>query len=227
MNLEDRLAIFEAQVANVRALKIAIRHIRREINAALRKSDLAAERSLTKLYAIMFCALAEANFSKVIHTPYGLAIDEIAQIQIAKANGVAVGWRKAVELGLRHLPAQRGSFQPNAKLKLDRAIDAYVFDQSVLRNKLAHGQWVVALNKTNDKVQQDLTVLLQKLTIVQIDGWATCHNRLAELVEMLIESPKKAFLKDWHVVVTDLEAEMESASKRTLEDHLQILKRKK
>lgn len=234
MDQEQRLAIFEAQTQNVRGLQSAMKQVHRSINAALRSDQKATTEALTKLYALLFCGWAEANFSKIIHTPYGFELDEISQIKQCAGNdgrmvkrSVVEAWRKSVDLGLRHLDAQkRGNFQPNAKKKLFEAIDAHVFDPSLLRNKLAHGQWVVALNRTNERVQQDLTDKISNLTIVDLMAWVQAHQLLADMVEALIESPKKTFMRDWHSYVVEIETRMQEAEQRTLVEHIKRLKSK-
>jgi hypothetical protein len=179
------------------------------------------------LYAITFSAWAEANFSKIVHTPYGFSVNEISQILLRRdRNGVSSGWKKAVELGLQHLSAQRGSFGPNARRRLERAIDAHVFEPSVLRNKLAHGQWVVALNQANDAIQSEITEEVGRLSITLIDGWIACHRELAGVVETLIESPKRTFARDWHGFVVSLEERMGEAARRTLADHVVTIRRR-
>lgn len=234
MDQAQRLAIFEAQTQNVRGLNSAMKQVHRSINAALRSDQKATAEALTKVYALLFCGWAEANFSKIIHTPYGFELDEIAQIkQRAVDDGrmvkrsVGEAWRKSVELGLRHLDAQkRGNFQPNAKKKLFEAIDAHVFDPSVLRNKLAHGQWVIALNHTNESLQQDITDKISNLTIVDLMAWVQAHQLLAHMVESLIESPKKTFMRDWYSYVVEIETRMQAAEQRKLAEHINRLKSK-
>jgi hypothetical protein len=166
MDQDARLEVFQAEVTNVKSLRTAMRQVHRSINAALRNSDRPAIEAFTKLYALLFCGWAEANFSKVIHTPYGFNLDEIGQVQAAKADGIGAAWKKSVQLGLRHLDAKRGSFKPNALQKLEAAIEAHVFDPSVLGNKLAHGQWVIALNRANDAIQEEHTTRIKELDIL-------------------------------------------------------------
>jgi hypothetical protein len=221
-----RLVIFQSQVQNTRALKSSIKHARRSINEALRRNNQPVAQTFTKVYALLFCAWAEANFIKVIHTPHGFDLDEIDQIQTAKANGIGAAWKKCIDLALRHLPTQRGSFTPNARLKLETAIDAHVFDPSVLRNKLAHGQWVTALNRENTALHLQLTQQIQGLDIVKVSAWERGHELLADLVEHLIESPQKTFVRDWYVEVTQLEQEMAEAETRNIAAHVVALKDK-
>ncbi|QOF95004.1 hypothetical protein IFJ82_14460 [Novacetimonas hansenii] len=226
MDNVKKLAIYQAQVKNVRSLQIALRQINRLINASLRSNNTTQVEHLTKIYALMFCTWAEANFLKVVHTPHGLELDELEQVIASKRNNIVSGWKKAIELGIRHLDASRGNFRPNARKKLEELVDSHVFDPSVLRNKLAHGQWVIALNRNNDAVNSELTAMIGAIDIVRIMGWLEVHRLLAELVETLLESPKKAFIRDWYQYVVKLGDKMESAELRTLANHIAILRAK-
>lgn len=220
MDQVAKLAVYQAQVTNVRALLTAMRQAQRSINSALRANNQPNVEAFTKVYALLFCAWTEANFSKVLHTPHGFDLDEIAQVQAAKENGIAAAWKKSVALGVRHLDATRGSFKPNAVKKLETIIDSHVFDPSLLRNKLAHGQWVIALNRENDALQAELTNQIRDLDVVKIDAWITCHKVLANAVETLIESPQKAFMRDWYAYVVEIDNAIESAEGRTLQEHV-------
>ena len=55
------------------------------------------------------------------------------------------------------------------------------FDATVLAAK----EWVVALNRDNDAVQNDLTAKIRGLDVVAIRAWIDGHRLLAELVEHL------------------------------------------
>lgn len=220
MDQVQRLEIFKAQVRNVRALRSAMRQVHRSANRALRLNDKASSEAFTRIYAMLFCAWAEANFSKVIHTPYGFTLDEIDQINHAKTNGISVAWKKCVELGAGRLDAKRGRFKPNTIQTLNSAIDSHVLDPSLIRNKLAHGQWVAALNRDNTALNPEMTNSLNQLNLTHIGGWIECHQILADIVEHLIESPKKTFVRDWYRYVLELEERMKAAEERTLQDHI-------
>ena len=79
--MNGRQEIFEAQTQNVRALNRAWKKLNITLNNAIRKSDSHAIRIHTKVLVLVFCAWAEASFSKLIHTPYGFSNDEITQIK--------------------------------------------------------------------------------------------------------------------------------------------------
>jgi len=146
MDEQERLSIFQAQTKNVRALHQAWKQINRQINASLLNNDNVSREINTKLLAVIYCALAEAVFSKLIHTPYGLTLNEIDQIKKVGKRGVKFGWTKCAELAVRRVDGAKPNHPPNALQKLRTLIDKFIYDPSLIRNKLAHGQWRVALN---------------------------------------------------------------------------------
>jgi hypothetical protein len=223
---QAQLIVFQSQSKNVQSIRASMRQVHRSINAALRNNNESGITAFTKVYALLFCAWAESNFSKVLHTPYGFDPTEIEQVQVAKNQGIREAWKKSVTLGLRRLDARRGSFLPNTQQKLERAIESHVYEPSLLRNKLAHGQWSIALNRANDNVNVELTTSIADLNLIVIGGWIKAHELLALAVETLIESPKRAFMRDWYKFVDDLENQMVSATSRTLAEHVAKLKTK-
>ena len=94
----------------------------------------------------------------MIHTPHGLTLDEIEQIKVVTHNsGVKPGWTKCAQLAMRRVDGTSSSHVPNVLRKLEALIDDYIFDPSLIRNKLAHGQWSVALNRENTDINQEFT----------------------------------------------------------------------
>lgn len=227
MDSNAKLAVFKAQVENVRSLDSAIKQVKRAINAELRSNNQAAVDSFTKIYVLLFCSWAEANFSKVIHTPHAFNSDELAQIKIVKDQlGISEGWKKCVELGARHLEMKQGSFKPNALKLLNETIGSYVFDPSLIRNKLIHGQWKIALNRRNDNENPDYTKKILDLHTIKITGWYECHKLLASLVEVLAESPRKAFVRDWYSDTITLKEKMQESDNKTIERHTTLVRAK-
>jgi hypothetical protein len=157
-----------------------------------------------RLLARVFCGWSEALFSKVIHTPNAFSVGEIGQIKAGKPPpSLGDRWLKCLDLALRRVTGQ--SDIPNKGQRIQRLINEYVVVPSLLRNKLAHGQWAIALNRETTGVNADLTTQLEKLDPVVVDGWFTAHLHLSRIVEDLIESPNKAFRRDYWVHLTNLE----------------------
>ena len=111
-----RLAIFQAQVKNVRALDTAWKQLNRSLNTSLLKSDHASVSTHTKLLLQIYCGLAEAVFSRTIHIPYGYTLDEIAQIKTCtRRQNITEGWKLAVKFGLANTEGSSTNYRPNAQ----------------------------------------------------------------------------------------------------------------
>lgn len=206
MNNTERLAVYRAQCDNVRSITAAFKQTKRSINDCLRKNRSLEAESHTKVLALIFCAWSEAIFSKTIHTPHGFTLDEISQIKrYTQSNGISAGWRKCIELAMRKTAAKKSNFGPNARQKLNKLVEELVFEPSTLRNKIAHGQWTVPLNRSNTAVNGTLAATLAQLDVVKVDTWQLRQKKLCEVIELLIESPNKAFMNTYWGLVQDIE----------------------
>ncbi|KKX26706.1 hypothetical protein [Rhizobium sp. LC145] len=206
MDSADRLAVYAAQCANVHALEIARRQLRRSTNDALRTGNSVSADVHTKSLALVFCAWVEASFSKTIHTPKGFSLAEIAQIKAAIRDGSVVdGWERCIQLAFLKSAAKKSNFTANAKQRLRILIDLYVKDPSLIRNKVAHGQWKHALNRGNTKINSQITGSLQSLDLIKIELWFDCQKILCEIIELLIESPNRAFMASYWGMIERVE----------------------
>lgn len=228
MDQSTRLAVYQAQTKNVQEINKVRKQINRTINNALKRGDQVAVQALTKTFALIFCAWVEANFSKVIHTPHGFSLDEIQQIKkVYKENGIEKGWEKCVELGtLKASKRKNSNYLPNVRHKLRRLIKQYIVEPSLLRNKIAHGQWLVALNRENTAENTVLTTALADLDVVKISRWFKVHGHISQLVESLIESPNRTFQRDYWVELAKLEEYIAQTENWNLEQKVNQLKQK-
>jgi len=228
MDEHQRAKIFDAQTINVRELEKAWIHTNRQINALILQKNLKAIEVNTKLLALIYCALAEAIFSKLIHTPHGLSLDNLEQVKIlTNANGVKSGWLKCSELAMLRVQGAKSSHCQNVLKKLSTMIEAYIFDPSILRNKLAHGQWSIALNRQNTAVNQEITSEIEAHTVVELYRRKHALEKLAAIIEDIIESPNKAHHRDYWSHITDFEQSQMKLSSWTYEAKVQQLFAKK
>jgi hypothetical protein len=228
MEQEQRLAIFRAQTANVRELEIAWKHINRQINSLILQKQHKSVEITTKLLALIYCAFAEALFSKLLHTPYGLELEEIHQIKEAASHaGVKSGWLKCAELAIRRIDGAKSNHAHNVKKKLGTLIERYIFDPSLIRNKLAHGQWSVALNSANISVNDQLTKEIREHSVIELYRRKYALEQLALILEDIIESPNKAHRRDYWTHLTKLEDKHAEMDGWTLENKIAHLFRKK
>ncbi|ROQ23272.1 hypothetical protein [Gallaecimonas pentaromativorans] len=224
---QDRLDVFAAQTENVRALEQAWKHINKTINAAYSSGDNSTAEIHTKLLAQVYCAFAEAVFSKVIHTPDGLTLDEISQVKSRGRKNIVDAWKKCVELSLQKVQGKSSGHVANTRQKIDSLIDHYIYDPSLLRNKIAHGQWKVALNSNNTKVNSALTTKVQAISVVDLYRHKEAFQSLFRIVEDIIESPNKAHHRDYWSHITEFEKSQRKMASWTIEKKIAALKAKK
>lgn len=228
MDEQQQLSIFEAQTKNVRALHQVWKHVNRQINSSmLQKNDKAVEMN-TKILSVIYCALAEAVFSKLIHTPRGLTLDEIEQIKrAARATGVKFGWTKCAEIAIRRVAGAKHNHRPNVLQKVTAMIGEFIYDPSLIRNKLAHGQWCIALNSENTAVNSDLTSEIAGYSVLDFYRRRYSLEHLAEIIEDLIKSPNRAHRRDYWDHLVELEAKQREMSTWTIEQKAAQLRTKK
>lgn len=227
MQEQQRIEVFRAQTANVRELERTWKHVNRQLNGLLLANNHAGVHINTKLLALVYCALAEALFSKLIHTPKGLTLDEIEQVKRAiQGNGVKSGWTKCLELSMRSVQGAKGNHGHNVEQRIGRLIDQFVFDPSLLRNKLAHGQWAIALNRENDRLNVGMTAEITNLTVIDLYGRKAALQRLSAIIEDIIESPNRAHHRDYWTHLDQFEQEQAEIAKWTLEGKLAQLRQK-
>jgi hypothetical protein len=228
LDQKAKLEIFVAQTANVRALETAWAHINRQINALILQRQHKSVEVATKFLALNYCALAEAIFSKLLHTPHGLELAEIEQVKAAAAaEGVKEGWLRCAELAARRIDGSKRGHSQNVLQRVKGLVKSFIFDPSLVRNKLAHGQWAVALNRENTALNSELTRSIEDLTVVELYRRKHALEHLSSILEDIIESPNRAHRRDYWTHLTRLEEAQMKLSKWTVQAKMEQLFRKK
>jgi hypothetical protein len=225
---DSKLEVYKAQVQNVRALDTASKQLNMAINDVLRTGDDLSLQTHTKALVLLFCAWSEASFSKLVHTPYGFTDDEIVQIMSEYSKSLENAWEKCIDLGLRKVSSnpKRSNYLSNIRQQLSRIVEDYVVAPRIMRNKIAHGQWEIALNRENTAVNNEMTSSIQALDVIIVTKWFTVFRYLSDLVEVLIESPDRTFHRDYWVIVAELEDYLESTKDWTIATKKEQLRRK-
>ena len=89
------------------------------------------------------------------------------------------------------------------KNQLNTYIDTYIFKQSQMRNKIAHGEWVNAIEKTEARTI-DFNQRLQALNVVDIMLEFQIHTNLGKIIRDLVQSPNKGFSQNYNTNITNL-----------------------
>lgn len=205
------LEVFNASVENIKEVKRQRSRIKKLFNNAVLKNDLGTISLLTRLYALLYSSFAELCFLKIIHTPYGFAETDIAKIR-AERN-LEQQWGKCLELCFDRInnPTNATDIQRKRE-QLINHVQKFVIGPSQLRNKIAHGQWIIALNNDNTALNAQTTARIAALDFVQIDVLFGVYENIGQAVEDLIESPRKAHFNDFYVHMANLDALVEKNS---------------
>lgn len=217
---------YKAYTTNVKDFLTAEKDIRRIINRALKQKKKSTVNVQTKLYALLYSTYSESSFMKMILTPYGLEqkyIDEIL-----KKDSIQEKWNKAIDLAFNKFTSySKGSEVPNKKLELKRIVQKFIVDPSIIRNKIAHGQISVALNRKNTSLNADLTKKIEDLNVVYIYRLFEINKALVAIIEDLIESPDKAHYMYYYQKYQKLENFISKSSTWNVESKLQTKSMKK
>lgn len=206
MTDSEILAIYMAQSENVRHIKKVINVYRKDINGDMRKGNVFQIKAKTKIMALLYSAWSEAQFVQIAYTEKGFSSAEIQTILNAKSKSITQGWDKMINLAF----AKAGDIHADINLsnqlsKVLALVKAQIEAPSILRNKIAHGQWINVLNSSLSKVNVDITTQLNELDSVQILRQIEMHQYLGNIVRDLVQSPHYGFKRDYLKHIAELE----------------------
>jgi len=214
--------VFFAQTRNVRGLTSAAKNLDRLINAALIKRDESQVAILTKLLCVTFNFWAEARFSKLIQTPYGFSDTERRQIRFdsnGRDSSLESRWQKCIATALSKVPSSRQTNEiPNCRRRLERIVQDVVIAPSKMRNKMAHGQWEIALNAEQTATNHIVTAQIDNIDCIAIGTWFEVFEHLAQIVENAIESPARTHRRDYWQHIVEIETILENRKKMTVHE---------
>jgi hypothetical protein len=198
------LEIYQASTENLRELKKQYKTILRILNQSLKNKRHAEIQALTKVFALMYSAYAEVAFLKTIHTPYGFNEQIILDIQSKKY--LEAKWLKCIEVAFINLNSINNAGEiANKKQKLTQLLNDYVIKPSQIRNKIAHGQWCKALNSDSTAINIETTNNVNCLDFVEIDKLFQLYTKYCQIIEDLIESPRKAHYRFFYSSLVEME----------------------
>jgi hypothetical protein len=145
MNNEELKELQKIQSRNVRHLKQVQKNLTMDINISLLKGDSFKVNLKTKLYSLLYSALSEAQFVQILYTPFGFQESEINKIKSDRS--IFKQWESMIDISLGKV----GDFEKNQDLKMRRAflkniVKEFIEKPQLVRNKIAHGQWLHALD---------------------------------------------------------------------------------
>jgi len=227
MTQQEIYELYVLQSKNVRKLKKVESNLVRTINNYLKKNDTFQVELNTKLYALVYCTLSEAQFIQIVNTPDGFLDTEIEKIKLEKSkNGLIKAWELLFDMAFDKVNVNwKSDIDLTArKNELQKIIDTYIKIPSELRNKIAHGQWDYALNRENTALNKIKTQELKSLTVVQIKIWSEIHQFLGLIVRDLIQSPKNGFHNNYWVDLVKLQQFIIDSNSWTMNKRIKTLR---
>lgn len=194
--------MFNIQSKNVQYLRKIINILKKDINDAIKRSDDFEIAMKTKILTLTYSAWSEAQLTQILYTPNSFSTNEITSILNAKKYNVRDGWEKLIDISLsktRHLDIRI------IKTDLMNFVDKYIIKQSKVRNKLAHGQWINALESNLTTVDVPLTNELKDLNVVSIMIEFEVHTILGKIIRDLVQSPNNSFTCKYTQYKTELD----------------------
>ncbi len=206
MNDIEILAIFKAQSRNVRHLKQVIQSLKRDINNDLKNKKIFETETKTKLLALLYSAWSEAQFVQIAYTEKGFSASEIENLIKIKNKNITEGWESMINLAFTKIenPVEDDELKAKLKKLLD-LVSSQIKKPSSIRNKIAHGQWIEALNSSLNKVNPSMTAELNSLDSAQIMRQIKIHVYLGKIIRDLVQSPGKGFNRDFTLHINALE----------------------
>ena len=134
---------------------------------------------------------------------------------------------KCLEISTSKISSIKSNHVPNIKVKIKELIEEYIREPSLIRNKIAHGQWKVSLNSKNTSVNNELTQKVKSTTVIDLHRYKSAFDNLSYIIEDIIESPNKAHWKFYWTHVDNFENEQKKIKAMSLEDKIILLKKKK
>ena len=194
---------------NKRQIELTITHLNRFQIRALRKdtkiSELSLDNVFSKVILPLWVSLLEVEYNILINENTHFTDDFTKKCNILNEN-MAGKWlllndfffkkqylkRQDRELNALNLGMTTYSRYETIKAMISNDLKSFVN----LRNKLAHGQWAVAINMTGHEKNQELTTNIWKLSKKEIMLIKSLAKNLPPLMKQLVTS-KKTFERDY------------------------------
>lgn len=153
--------MYEAASLNHREVEKALTQLERSVTSAIRRNDDPAVRALARLQLLTASVKAEARLLKIAYMPDGLRPGERRAV-LDEADALQ-RWKAIVDTAFRrHYRVPRGqtfaeSLDHDTLAKhatLHELIEDELRPLILLRNKLAHGQWIYPFNADLNSIER-------------------------------------------------------------------------
>lgn len=123
---------------------------------------------------------------------------------------------------------QNNILSKTRKQEIISYLKTYIDNQSKVRNKIAHGQWVNGLKSEDNAfggkdLDTNLTTEIQNLNVVNIMIEFEVHTTLGKIIRELVQSPSKGFNNNYQKHITELNEFLNQSASWNMVDKRNIL----
>jgi len=222
--------IGKAHLQNLNTIRQSTRIIDRELNLAIRSKNDFKEQMYIRLLLFLWLTWAECKLNSLLTVPPQISDDDRKFIKNARSE--VDRWFLLLDLYIRRRFLDGDEQKPLDDLNLDaKTFNRYSTIRKMIervgfyieiRNRLAHGQWSIALNSNRTAKNPQITQSIWSITKTDIIVLKRHLIVLAAIIHDLISS-KKAFeqtfdtyTKQSDKVIKDFEGKMDEFRKQLL-----------
>jgi hypothetical protein len=231
-----RAEICEAHARNRAKLSTAITHLEIALNTAIRNNSKEQQHALIRVVVVLRMAWMESSFACLLHSKNVLSDNQVNFIrgypsEIAKWNGLCEFLFRLQYLGGKQKALNRVNLgvTPYTRFTLlQEVLDNYIAPFIELRNKLAHGQWYIALTNDGTNKSPDMTSTVWTLSKKETLLMKSITLAVVRLFGMLIVG-RKQFEADFDKVFEKIDratseidrryADSMNSLKKSIESH--------
>lgn len=216
-----------------------IRILRKSISQNLENEVI----SFTRILTYLLSCWTEVRLYKIIEETHNSSFTESQKAKIFKKddsiNSLEDKWKNTINISIcrtfnftesidRSIIETYLDNDPINKqryINIMDCLDNELRDTISLRNKIAHGQWVHALNRKNDAINRPATNKIDEMNIVTIQLKQKMYKSLANIIHDLVVS-LPTFERDFNKNYDSLIANRDNFHKRDYEDYRLRMRKK-
>ena len=196
-----RAELYDIHSQNLAAVDRAVTRIRQAANRSVAEGRHAITQDLTRVYAWLLAAKLESRLRKVLYEAPALT-DERREV-VLRQRSQDKQWLRLIDEAFMqkyNVPRATGTALPLTsrfrRTELREAVSKDLLPIMQLRNKLAHGQWAVALNTSGNAVSPGLDGALKALDLLALKHQDRLIGAVADAVTDLAVS-RPTFERDF------------------------------
>lgn len=219
------MSLYYYHCENLRQIENGINLVSRNLKDSLSKKYENEVNSYTRLLTYLLSCWTEVRLYKIVEETYsgsttGPFTDSQKSKILDKRKTLEGKWKDAISIAMCQafdipetirqdtIKQHLNSDLTNRKRYIN-IMDCLNNELSIsiqLRNKIAHGQWVYALNSHNSAINENLTTNLHDINIVKIQLQHKMYKSLANIIHDLVVSPatfERDFEKNYKALVSN------------------------